>query len=255
MHLRRSAPRRLTPTTRRHIAEAAAIGIATVHNWMSNRRLPASVYVPANIAVAASLIGLGRWGGATWADLGLDREHVPAGLAVGTAVSAATVVVVWQAMQRPSLQRWFADERVINLGRREALFQAVIRIPVGTALGEELTFRGALTGLSLRHREWPATAALTSALFGLWHVLPTFDTLSRHPLGQVALDAGRHRSAVMTGVVTTGLAGLGFSFLRYTTGSVLAPTMFHAAVNISGFIAARVLHVDRPRRAARTAVM
>jgi membrane protease YdiL (CAAX protease family) len=59
----------------------------------------------------------------------------------------------------------------------------------------------------------------------------------------------------MTGVVTTGLAGLGFSFLRYATGSVLAPTMFHAAVNVSGFIAARILHVDRPRKAARAAVM
>ena len=247
LHRRWTRERRFTPTTRRHVAEAAAVGLATAHNWMSNRRLPPSVYVPANIAVAGALIGLGRWGGASWADLGLDEEHVAEGVFVGTAISAMTVLAVSEAMSRPPLQRWFADQRVINLGRREAWYQAIIRIPIGTALAEELTFRGALTGLSLRQRSPAATVAFTSALFGLWHILPTFDTLSQHPLGQVALEAGRPTSAVVTGVVGTGLAGIVFGFLRVATGSVVAPTMFHAAVNVSGFVAARILHVDRPR--------
>ena len=235
----------MTPTTRRHAAEALAVGVVTLHNWLSNRRLPASVYVPVNVGVAGALVGLGRWGGASWADLGLDREHVRNGVLMGAAVSGLTVFAVSQAVARPRLQPWFADERVISLPRREALFQAIVRIPVGTALAEELTFRGALTGLSLRHRSWPSTAGVTSVLFGLWHILPVIDTLSKMPLGQVAIDAGRPRSAVATGVVGTGLAGLGFAFLRWASGSVIAPTMLHAAVNVSAFAAARVLHSRR----------
>ena len=235
----------MTPTARRHVAEALAIGVVTVHNWMSNRRLPASVYVPVNVAVAGALVGLGRWGGASWADLGLDREHVRDGLLIGAAVSGLTVYAASEAIARPKLHQWFADERVISLPRREALYQAIVRIPVGTALAEELTFRGALTGLSLRQRSWPWTAAATSVLFGLWHILPVTDTLSKMPLGQVAIDAGRPRSAVATGVAGTGLAGLGFAFLRWSSGSVIAPTMLHAAVNVSAFAAARVLHSQR----------
>ena len=236
----------MTPRARRHAAEALAVGVVTVHNWMSNRRLPGSVYVPVNVAVAGALIGLGRWGGASWADLGLDRRHVREGLLLGGAVSGVAVLAASEAIAQPKLHPWFADERVISLPRREALYQALVRIPIGTALAEELTFRGALTGLSLRQRSWPATAAATSAMFGLWHILPVKDTLSKMPLGQVALEAGHSRSAVATGVVGTGAAGLGFAFLRWASGSVIAPTMLHAAVNVSAFAAARVLHAQRP---------
>ncbi len=240
---------RLTPSSRRHLAEAGAVAVATTHNWLSNRRLPASVYVPVNVVVAAGLIGLGRWGGASWADLGLERRQAGDGFLAGAALGGVTVLAVSQAAARPQLQHWFADERVINLTRRDAVYQALIRIPVGTALAEELTFRGALTGLSLRQRSWPATVAFTSALFGLWHVLPVIDTLAKHPLGKVALEAGRPNAAVATGVVGTGLAGVGFSLLRWATGSVVAPAVLHAMVNVSGFAAARILHARRNRQA------
>ena len=232
----------MTPTTRRHVAEAAAVGIATLHNWLSNRRLPASVYVPVNVAVAGALVGLGRWGGASWADLGLDPEHLSRGVLVGGAVSGLAVLAITEAAARPKVGGWFADERVIALARREAAFQAIVRIPVGTALAEELTFRGALMGLSLRQRSWLSSAAFTSVLFGLWHVLPVTDTLAKSPLGQNAIDAGRPGPAIATAVVGSGVAGAGFALLRWLSGSVVAPTAVHASVNVAAFLTARVLH-------------
>lgn len=238
----------MTPAARRHLAEGAAIGVATLHNWLSNRRLPASVYVPVNVAVATALVGLGRWGGASWADLGLDREHLRRGAVIGAAVSALAVSAISRAATRPQIAGWFADERVIALAPREAAFQAIIRIPVGTALAEELTFRGALMGLSLRRRSWLASAGLTSGLFGLWHVLPVTDTLSKNPLGQMAIDAGRPGSAITTAVVGSGVAGAGFALLRWMSGSVVSPVLVHAAVNVAAFATARRLHTVRTPR-------
>lgn len=226
----------------------AAVALATVHNWLSNRRLPPSVYVPANVTVAAALLGIGRWGGATWSDLGLDRGAVRPGVLAGVAVGGLALMAASEAVARPRLHPWFADERVVSLPRREAWFQALVRIPVGTALAEELAFRGALTALSLRRRSWPATTAWTSALFGLWHILPVIDTLSRNPLGQRALDAGRPAAATTAAVLGSGVAGAGFSVLRWGTGSVVAPAIVHATVNVAAFAAARHLH-PRPASA------
>lgn len=57
------------------------------------------------------------------------------------------------------------------------------RIPRGTALGEEAMFRGALLGLFLRRHTRPTAVLASSTRFGLWHVLPTLDTLDANPAG------------------------------------------------------------------------
>jgi membrane protease YdiL (CAAX protease family) len=93
-----------------------------------------------------------------------------------------------------------------------------------------------LLGLLARHRT-PLTAAVASSLvFGLWHVLPTLERIASNP-------ATRHRhgdlvksaAVVAAHVATTTAAGLGFSWLRLRTGSVIAPALAHAAPNVVGF--------------------
>lgn len=232
----------MTAPTRRHLAEVAAVALATAHNWLSNRRTPAGLYVPANVAVAAALIAIARWGGASPTDLGLDPDDLPAGALVGAAASAAVIGVMSAAAMSPRTRPWFADERALAHARSAAAYQAFFRIPVGTALAEELTFRGALLGLSLRRRSWLTSVATTSALFGLWHILPTIDTLPSNPLGRDALEAGRHRHAVATAVVGSAIGGAGLALTRRLSGSILAPTMVHAAVNVTGFVWARRAH-------------
>jgi membrane protease YdiL (CAAX protease family) len=114
-----------------------------------------------------------------------------------------------------------------------------VRIPVGTALAEELAFRGALLGLSLNHRSWLRSIAWTSALFGVWHVLPTLNTLESNPVGRLAVEAGHHRHAVLFNVAAMTAAGVLFALLRAATGSIVAPVIAHATANAAAYAAAR----------------
>ena len=229
----------MTPDTRRHAAEAAALAIVTAHNWLSNRRIPAPLYVPANVAVAAALVAIGRWGGASAADLGLDPADGIRGTLAGAGFGAAAAAAVVAASAMPASRRWFLDDRALQLTPSAAAYEALVRIPLGTALAEELTFRSALLGISLQQRSWPASVAWTSALFGLWHVLPTIDTLPKHIVGRTAIDAGQTRHAVGAAVAATGAGGVVLAALRWASGSIATPVVVHAVLNATALLAAR----------------
>lgn len=240
----------MTPTKRRHSAEAVVVALAAAHNWLSNRRIPAPLYVPANLNVAAALVGAARWGGASSADLGLDRRHLKTGLRLGAAAGAVVTAAVVAAASAQPTRGWFADDRALALSPRAAVYETLVRIPLGTALAEELTFRSALLGLSLGRRSWPESLAWTSALFGLWHVLPTIDTLPKHEMGRAAVDAGRSWHAVAAAVVGTGIGGALLGWLRKASGSVAAPVVVHAMLNATALFAARRAADTPPRRRA-----
>ena len=116
-------------------------------------------------------------------------------------------------------------------------FEVAVRIPFGTALSEELIFRGAVLALLERRHPPFAAAAITSALFGLWHVLPALDSIAANAPDR---DAPADSLSTVAGtVMTTAAAGAAFAWLRRRSGSILAPAILHAAMNAGGFIAIR----------------
>ena len=54
-------------------------------------------------------------------------------------------------------------------------------MPVGTVLLEEVGFRGVVYGLAERAHGPLAATAVSSGLFGLWHVLPALDAYRANP--------------------------------------------------------------------------
>ena len=62
----------------------------------------------------------------------------------------------------------------------QALFTALVVIPFGTVVLEEIAFRSVLWGMLARHQPQWAVLATTSVLFGLWHVLPALHVGSEH---------------------------------------------------------------------------
>ncbi len=136
----------------------------------------------------------------------------------------------------PATRGFFQDERARGGGTRHVLFETLVRIPLGTALPEEVIFRGSLLGLFTQRHSPAVAASMSSILFGAWHVLPTLRTLPLNPAGARAKRTG---GAVLAAVTSTALAGYGLAWLRFRSGSLAAPAVAHAALNAAAYLAAR----------------
>jgi membrane protease YdiL (CAAX protease family) len=209
-----------------------ALGI----HGMTNGLLPARYHVPASLAAATAASVLAARGGADLQDQGLDlRDGAPGaayGLGIGTSVACA--ILAGRALSGAG--PLYGQGDIAEMTAARAAYEALVRVPLGTALPEELLFRGALLGL-LSKRHTPALAtALTSVLFGLWHITPTFQRLETH-----AVSAGRHPAHkaawVATTVGVTAGAGVLLAGLRYRSRSLLAPWLVHSAANAAGLAA------------------
>jgi len=223
-------------------AELAAAAALLVWNAAINRVVPSPAYVPANLAAAGLSLAAARRRRVPAADLGLGGDRVGRGLRVGLAAGAPVAALVALGAAVPATRRWFVDERGTTGGAGYALYHTLVRIPLGTAVAEETLFRGALLGMLLQRHSRLRASAVSSALFGIWHVLPTLDTLALNQAGAaVGGDPVRTGGAVLVSVAVTAAAGLGFSWLRFRGDSVVAPVVVHAALNCSAFTAARLV--------------
>jgi uncharacterized protein len=239
----RSAVTRSRRRDRRYLRELAAGAVALGYGAVLNRLLPDAVHVPANTAAAAAFAVAVRRDGATLEDLGLAAERVRPGIRTGLAYALPTVAGVACAAAVPATRRFFADRRVVELSDERAAYEVAIRIPFGTALAEELIFRGALFAVLRRRGSTARALALSSLLFGLWHVFPAVDALPAHATGATRArhHPGRWVLAASGTVLATTVAGYGFGRLRARSGSVFAPALVHAALNTSAFVATRIV--------------
>jgi membrane protease YdiL (CAAX protease family) len=114
-----------------------------------------------------------------------------------------------------------------------------VRIPLATAIAEELTFRGALLGLA-RRRSPAAAVGWISLLFGASHALPTLQHYDGNPASGLVADPRKGRwVAVLGATLSTAGAGCLFAWLRLRSRSLLAPILAHAASNASAYLAGR----------------
>lgn len=197
--------------------------------------VPDAAYVPANLALTAGLLGLARRWRLSPAWLGLSRRTLRRGAAVGLAALAVVAVAIAVAWAVPATRPLLADQRVAELGRAEVAYWALVRIPLGTALAEELVFRSVMLGGLAARVGWRAAIAGSSVVFGLWHIGPSLVALRVNELaeGPLWLAAG-----VAGAVVATFAAGLVFCALRWWSGHVIAPTLAHAATNVFSLLGA-----------------
>ncbi|MDQ3642937.1 MAG: CPBP family intramembrane metalloprotease [Actinomycetota bacterium] len=196
--------------------------------------LPAPAYVPTNVAVGALLLLVARRSGSSWEDLGLGGRRIRRGLTVGAVAGGVAIVAMLLAAALPMTRGFFNDARVpAGAPGWERLYQTVIRIPLGTVLFEELAFRGVLLAVLCRHLRLTAAVGVSSALFGLWHIVPTLSTATANGIegpARVGLVAGS--------VLATAVGGLVFCALRVRGRHILAPALLHLAFNDLGYLIA-----------------
>lgn len=183
--------------------------------------------VVVNLGVAVAGVAAATWvvvRGDPWAG-------VTAGLA-WTAVTAVVLgVVAIVATRVPRVAAALADERMAAMPRAAFTRHVTLRIPLLSALAEEVLFRGVVWGL-LERAGGTGTALLGSAVaFAVSHAVVG---------AQQAEAQGRDRGRwVLVTLAATFVAGLALGGLRWATGGVWASTGVHATVNVCLALLAR----------------
>lgn len=213
------------------LALFAAVTLLAASNVVSNRLWPQG-YLAWNLAMVGVLLLVARAAGLTGADLGLGTGRLRRGLAFGGLAAAAVGLVYAAAVAMPATRAAFVDARGAA-PLAAVLFVALVRIPFGTVLLEELAFRGVLPAL-VGGGWWRATL-VSSGLFGLWHVLPS--------MGAATSDAGLGGvlgtwGTVVGTVLFTAAAGVVFRAWQRWSGHLVTPMLLHAATNSLGALIA-----------------
>jgi uncharacterized protein len=207
---------------------AAFLVFLIAYNNLANRWPPFNgpLYVPLNAVATAIVLVVGVAGfGLTAEQIGVrpDLGDLLLGFALGAIATAALSV----GLAFPAGRRWLADERVAHLSGPALLYQVAIRIPIGTALFEEVAFRGVAFAALLQLGSMEA-ALVSSAAFGLWHIGPTLNLVEAN-----APDAGPAAKlrTIAGAIAFTSIAGLFLCWLRVETGNLSALVMLHATLN------------------------
>ena len=211
------------------VAAALLVVGLPLYNFFANRWPPfnGALYLPMNLALLGMVLGLavGPLGLSADSVAGVGHDEVRA-LMIGSLLAAAVTAPLFLIVPTRWGRRLVADERVGHLTNRGLVYQVLLRIPVGTALVEEVIFRGVLFA-TWRSSGAMAAAIASSAVFGLWHVGPTINLVRANKPEATKADVLK---AIAGAVAFTTTAGLFFVWLRVQIGLV-GPLAMHALVN------------------------
>lgn len=220
------------------ISKGTVVGLVVaiaVTDIVANALTAEPARVPVKVGILCCfIVWARRFAGLSWTELGLGRAEVGAGLRLGgwiaLVIAAATVLLVGI----PVTRSFFEDSGVAVDSMTRRVLMPLVIIPVGTALFEEIIFRGVLLGVLLRVSKRRAAILASSVLFGLWHLLPALHDAS----GEGAVEA---LGIVVGTIAVTTCAGLLFAHLRLRSRSLAAPVLAHAAINGFAYIGAVVV--------------
>ncbi len=219
-------------------------------NIVNNRVAPQTHYLLWAFGGSVVLLAIGLLDGNSWTDMGLGWSHMLPGLLWAAAsIALITAVYLIGAMFKRT-RTAFHDESIGVLSGGRMMFQALVEVPFGTVLLEEIAFRAVLFSMLARRYGLVWAIVVSSILFGLWHILPSIGTHEQNPALGSVVGQGRRGNilAVALSVLTTSLAGVLFVALRIIPGSVLAPMGFHWATNGLGYGFSWLLIQARNRR-------
>ncbi|KOV67304.1 CAAX protease [Streptomyces sp. AS58] len=194
-------------------------------------------YVLTCAAATAVLLLIARWDGLTAADLGLDAAGVRRGLRWAPVLAGTVLLVYLLLLAVPAGREVFTDTRAAGLTGGQVLWQALVRVPLGTVLLEETAFRGVLWAMVRRRHGTGWATAVSSLLFGLWHLLPSRGLNSANAAVGTAFGGGPAGVGPTVAVAVLAMTGAGVVLceLRRRSGSLVAPAALHWAVNGFGY--------------------
>lgn len=200
-----------------------------VANVMSNLVLPSWAYVPWSLLIAVALVVVAR---RAVSSQQMGFTEWGRGFAWGGVLFVLTTGVLALGLTMPVFNEMYHDRRV-GAGVLTWLYQAFIRIPLGTAILEETAFRAVLPALFAARWGVLRGCIAASLCFGAWHVLPALGLSKVNPVATRVFGSGVAgvAAAVVFAVVGTAFAGLWWCWIRYRARSVLATMIAHVGSN------------------------
>lgn len=233
--------------------EIALIILILLYGTVLARLVPKKYHLWLNIGIAAVAIIVGFAFNLTLNQMGLGLRHILPGIFVAVIASVVITAATLCISAIPFLRHYFLGDDLAHASGKLIAFEAAIRIPLGTALIEEILFRGVLLGLLLTHYDAFIAIIISSVIFGLWHIFPTINTLeSNDGVAAVMHNKKRKTGSVVGTVVVTFAAGLIFSWLRIIANSIIAPWLVHWSINASGVVGIAVARKLERSKIART---
>jgi CAAX protease family protein len=209
------------------------LGVQLVGAWLGTSWL-VTVY---NAVTALGVVAAARAAGMSWTDLGLGAGAFRRGAAYAVAGVLAVLLGYVILLAVPWSRVLLLDERH-QQAIPEALLVAFLVVPLRTVLLEELAFRGALWGLLRRSHGESWATAVSSILFGVWHLPAAVSFGESSPMVDEA-GAALAWVAVATAALMA-LVGAVLCELRRRTGSLVPAVAWHWAANGFGVVAVSV---------------
>jgi len=220
---------------------AAIVALALYANVISNEILDEVWHIPFQLGILAIALIISRRAGTTWTSMGLRRDRLSRGAMIGGVVIGVITVGIAIGIAIPATRELFRDDKIVNGSVGWVLFQAFVRIPLATALYEEVLFRGIVFGMLARRHTPLLAGVVTSLLFGFWHILPTLDTIDTSPAGDLFSGWLGIAVAIIGSIAGTAIAGIGFLLVRLYANSTLAAVLAHIGTNSVAMLGALVV--------------
>jgi len=179
-----------------------------------------------NLGLLSLLLLWARRAGFALAELGLVGAQARASALWGIALGLVLALppVAFMALAPLVTGEPVQAGEINDLSGSDMAFRLAFRIPVGTALFEEVAFRGLLYASWLRATDLRRTVLGTGVVFALWHVVITFKSVMESEVVEAAPLIALGYLASLLGLFVGGAA---FALLRWRTGGVAAPFFFH----------------------------
>jgi len=207
--------------------------IISVYSLVITHFIPKRYYSVSNILIALGSIAYGLVFGLSLRDMAMGLHAAGKSLVIVAGILLLIAIVLSLAYLIPPLKNLMSDGPSKRGSKNEALHELLVRVPFGTALSEEIIFRGVLLGMLL-HDVSRFQAIIASALaFGLWHVIPTLQTVRANDAFKDLIgDKKRHHTlSILVTVLVTGMAGIVFAWLRLFADNLIAPWLVHTFIN------------------------